>query len=134
MNLPLHFGLLGALEAGLIALAVGMLFYWAWHHLCLRLGWSNGRAIGWACVTAVVASAGIDTWNLFYLGTVRLESPVYARMALASIHDPDGLGTRMVLEIAGTLTGVVLGWLLFGGKLAAGHGQAPSSGDGEKRE
>lgn len=133
MNLPLHLGLLGALEAGLIALAVGMLFYWLWHHLCHRLGWPNSRAIGWACVTAVVTSAGIDTWNLFYLGMVRLESPTYARMALAGIHDADGLGTRVVLEIAGALTGVVLGWVLFGGKRASGHGQTPSSGNGENQ-
>ena len=34
MNLPLHFGLLGTLEAGLIALLVGLLVYALWHRLC----------------------------------------------------------------------------------------------------
>jgi len=39
MNLPLHFGLLGTLEAGLIALLVGLLVYALWHRLCRALGW-----------------------------------------------------------------------------------------------
>ena len=53
MNLPLHFGLLGTLEAGLIALLVGLLVYALWHRLCRWAGWTDGHAIGWACVIAV---------------------------------------------------------------------------------
>ena len=113
MNLPLHFGLLGTLEAGLIALLVGLLVYALWHRLCRRAGWTDGHAIGWACVIAVVASAGIDAWNLFYMGMMRLESPLYARLFLAGIHDPNELGSRVVLEVAGAIGGVALGWLLF---------------------
>ncbi len=113
MNLPLHFGLLGTLEAGLIALLVGLLVYALWHRLCRWAGWTDGHAIGWAGVIAVVASAGIDAWNLFYMGMMRLESPLYARLFLASIHDPNELGSRVVLEVAGAIGGVALGWLVF---------------------
>jgi len=113
MNLPLHFGLLGTLEAGLIALLVGLLVYALWHRLARALGWSAGHAIGWACVIAVVVSAGIDAWKLFYMGMVRLESPLYARLFLASIHDPNELGSRVVLEVAGALAGAALGWTIF---------------------
>ncbi|HDS1218618.1 hypothetical protein NJH49_07730 [Stenotrophomonas maltophilia] len=113
MNLPLHFGLLGTLEAGAIALLVGLLVYLLWHRLCRLLHWTVGHAIGWSCVIAVVISAGIDAWKLFYMGIVRLESPLYARLFLATIHDPNELGSRVVLEIAGALAGVALGWVLF---------------------
>jgi len=119
MNLPLHYGLLGALEAGVIALLVGLLCFLFWHWLSGKMRWSTGHAIGWACVTAVVIGAGVDAWNMFYLGIARLESPLYARIALQGIHDPDGLGSRVVLEIAGALSGVVLGWQWFSKKNAA---------------
>lgn len=111
MNLPLHLGWLGALEAGLIALAIGMLSYGVFHALGERFGWNPGHAIGWACLSAAAVAAGIDIWNLFYLGVVRLESPVYARIALSRIHDADGLGARVVMELLGALTGVALAWM-----------------------
>jgi hypothetical protein len=50
--------------------------------LCRLLHWTVGHAIGWSCVIAVVISAGIDAWKLFYMGIVRLESPLYARLFL----------------------------------------------------
>lgn len=124
MNLPLHFGLLGTLEAGLIALLVGLLVYALWHRLCRWAGWTDGHAIGWACVIAVVASAGIDAWNLFYMGMMRLKSPLYARLFLASIHDPNELGSRVVLEVAGAIGGVALGWLLFSSRSAGKNSNA----------
>ena len=111
MNLPLHMGWLGVLEAALIAFGVGMLCFVFWRWLCRCAGWSEARAIGWACVSALAIAAGVDSWNLFYLGVVRLESPVYARIALAKMHDPDFLGTRVFLEWAGALSGVVAGWI-----------------------
>ncbi|MBA8683090.1 hypothetical protein [Stenotrophomonas tumulicola] len=118
MNLPLHFGLLGSLEAGGIALLVGLLVYFLFHHLCRALRWTVGHALGWACGVSVVVSAGIDMWKLFYMGIVRLESPFYARLFLATVHDPNELGTRVVLEIIGALGGVALGWLLFSSRSA----------------
>ena len=112
MNLPLHMGWAGALEAGLIALVVGLLAYALFHRLALRGGWPEGHAIGWAALAAVVVGAGIDAWNLFYLGVVRLESPVYARIALSKIHDADSLGIRVLMEVIGALVGVAAGWML----------------------
>ena len=124
MNLPLHFGWLGVFEAALIAVIVGVLCFLFWRWLCRRTGWGEARAIGWACVSAVVIAAGIDSWNLFYLGVVKLESPLYARIALSKMHDPDFVGTRVFLEWAGALCGVVLAWTLFGGHVAGGGAES----------
>lgn len=111
MNLPLHFGWLGVLEAALIAFVIGCVAWLLWRWVGRSAQWPESRAIGWSCVTAVVAGAGIDSWNLFYLGVAQLESPVYARIALSKIHDPNFLGTRVVLEWLAALSGVVLAWL-----------------------
>ncbi|MEP6908737.1 MAG: hypothetical protein ABI858_12275 [Pseudoxanthomonas sp.] len=113
MNLPLHLGFLGAIEAGLIALLIGMLAFVFWRWLMRITGGSIGHALGWACLTAVAASSGLDIWNLFYLGIMKLESPLYARLALQGIHDAGSLGARVVCEVTGALTGVALGWLWF---------------------
>ena len=115
MNLPLHLGFLGALEAGLIALLVGILSYGLWNWLMRRVGASIGHVIGWACITAAVVAGGIDAWNLFYLGFMKLESPLYARLALQNIHDAESLGARVVCEVAGAWAGVAVGWQLFSG-------------------
>ncbi len=112
MNLPLPLGWTGVLLAALIAFVVGVASLLAWTWLARRAGWSEAQAIGWACVTAVVIGAGIDTWHLFYLGVVTLESPLYARIALAKIHDADNVGTRAFLEWCGALAGVVAGWTM----------------------
>ena len=113
MNLPLHLGFLGALEAGLIAMLVGVLAYALWHWLMRAFGGTVAQTVGWAGLTAVVVAAGIDAWNLFYLGIMKLESPLYARLALQGIHDPGSLGARVVMEVTGALAGVVIGWRLF---------------------
>ena len=112
MNLPLPAGWTGVLLAALIAFAIGVasLLFWRW--LARRSGWTEAHAIGWACVTSVAIAAGIDTWHLFYLGVVTLESPLYARIALSKIHDADYVGTRAFLEWVGALAGVVAGWVL----------------------
>ncbi|MEE7548021.1 hypothetical protein HF319_14085 [Xanthomonas sp. Kuri4-1] len=113
MNLPLHYGLLGSLEAGLIALLVGLLVFFLWERMGRRFGMAHGHALGWSWLIATAIAAGYDLWNLFYTSIVRLESPLYARLALQHIHDPNELGSRVVLEVAGTLAGVGLGWYLF---------------------
>jgi hypothetical protein len=60
----------------------------------------------------VVIGAGIDIWHLFHMGAVKLESPVYARIALAKIHDPNGLGTRVLMEMVGAVSGVAVAWMV----------------------
>ena len=119
MNLPLHMGLLGALEAGLIALGIGVVVYALWSWICRRTGLKIGHAIGWGAAISVVLAAGIDSWNLFYLGVKRLESPLYARLALEGIHDADNLGTRVVMQVLGALVGTLVGWWLFSHRPAA---------------
>lgn len=119
MNLKLHTGLLGCLEAGAIALLAGVLVYAAWSWVGRRAGLQVGQVVGGAALTAAVIGAGIDAWNLFYLGMVKLESPVYARLALAGIHDADHLGTRVLMEVTGAAGGTVLGWWLFSHRKAA---------------
>ncbi|UUC36726.1 hypothetical protein NO561_12860 [Xanthomonas oryzae pv. oryzae] len=113
MNLPLHFGLLGSLEAGLIALILGVLVFAAVGRIGRRLQFNHGQMLGIACLLTVAIGAGYDIWNLVYTSIVRLESPLYARLALAKIHDPNELGSRVVLDVAGALAGVVLGWKRF---------------------
>ncbi|RZA30872.1 MAG: hypothetical protein EOP92_34140 [Lysobacteraceae bacterium] len=118
MNLPLHLGLLGVMEAGLISFLVGLLVYAVWHRI-VRIAGGSGRALfGGASLIAIVVAAGIDGWNLFYLGVARLESPLYARLALQGIHDADSLGVRVTAEIIGALLGVLAGWQLFSGGFA----------------
>ena len=111
MNLPLHVGWLGVLEAAGIALLVGALCFALFHWLGVRNRWAQGPSLGWGCLAALVLATGIDAWNLFYMGVVRLESPVYARIALAKIHDPDFLGTRVLMSSIGALSGVALAWM-----------------------
>ena len=126
MNLSLHTGLLGALEAGLIAFLVGVLVYALWAWVCRRAGLTVAHAVGWGAAIAVAVAAGVDSWNLFYLGIAKLESPLYARLALAGIHDPDFLGTRVLLHSVGALAGTVQGWWLFSGRLAGHHASSGS--------
>ena len=116
MNLALHMGWAGALEAGALAFLIGLVAYALWHPLARRLQWPEGRAIGWAGFSALVLGAGIDLWHLFSLFFVNPGSPAYVQQALAGIHDPDGLGTRVVMEIAGALCGVLLAWIVFEGR------------------
>lgn len=61
MNLVLHFGLLGSLEAALIALVIGFVVFALWWQVCRRTGLSTGHAIAWACLLAVVIAAGVDS-------------------------------------------------------------------------
>jgi hypothetical protein len=122
VNLALHNGWLGALEAGALALVIGLLAYLLCHFLARGLRWPEGHAIGWAAFASVAIGAGIDLWHLFSLFFVNPGSPARVQLALAGIHDPGGLGTRVMMEIFGALGGVLLAWLWFESRKA---GQAP---------
>jgi hypothetical protein len=115
----LSFGMAGVLEAGAIALAVGLVVCLVAHWIGRRAGWHAGTGIGVALVITLVVAAGVDAWDLFHLSIVRMESPYVIERTLGEIHDPDFLGTRVVFEFAGAVTGVMLGWYL---SIARGKG------------
>jgi len=105
-------GIAGALEAGLIALAIGALLCAFCHHLGRRAGWKQGTEIGVAFVATLVIAAGVDAWDLFHLSLIRLESPFVIARTLGDIYDPAFLGTRVVFEFCGAAAGVMIGWYL----------------------
>ncbi|WP_242107297.1 hypothetical protein [Luteimonas aquatica] len=111
MNLTLHYGWLGVLEAGGIAFAIGAVFCLIWRPLCRLMGLDSGHVIGWAGFAAVIVAAGIDLRHLVSLFFVNPGSPAYAQQALANIHDPDRLGARVLIEMICAFSGVVLVWL-----------------------
>jgi len=113
MNLALHSGWLGALEAGAIAFAIGLLAYLLSHVIARALRWPEGHAIGWAAFAGVAIGGGIDLWHLFSLFFVNPGSPARVQLALAGIHDPAGLGMRVVMEIVGACSGALVGWMAF---------------------
>jgi hypothetical protein len=116
----LSFGMPGVFEAGAIALVVGLVFCLATHWIGRRVGWRAGTGIGVALVVTLVIAAGVDAWDLFHLSIVHMESPYVIERTLEEIHDPDFLGTRVVFEFAGAVTGVMLGWYLA--VVRSGHG------------
>jgi hypothetical protein len=125
MNLALHSGWLGALEAGALAFVIGLLAYLLSHFIARALRWPEGHAIGWAAFAAVAIGAGIDLWHLFSLFFVNPGSPARVQLALAGIHDPDGLGTRVVMEIMGALGGALVAWMAFESRRTDGNPPRP---------
>jgi hypothetical protein len=105
-------GWAGVWQAGAIALVVGALLSLLAHACAPRLGWRQGSAIGVALLSTFVLAAGVDTWHLFYIAIVRLESPFVIQRTLNAIHDPGTLGLRVLFEFAGGVAGVMLGWYL----------------------
>jgi hypothetical protein len=105
-------GMSGVLQAGGIALLLGVLLSVLTHALGPRFGWREGSAIGVAFALALGLAAGNDAWTLLYLSIVRMESPFVIQRTLGAIHDPAWLGTRVVSEFAGCVIGVMLGWYL----------------------
>jgi hypothetical protein len=105
------YGWIGGLQAGLIAAIAGAflfgLFRWR-----TRGVWSHGAQMAWAYVLGAALAAGGDLSDLFYFGYARLQSLQLLRMKLAEVHDPDGLGMRVLFELVGVAVGVVLAWLV----------------------
>ena len=108
------YGWVGGLEAGAISLVAGFVLYLLLHGPGRRHGWSAGRRIGWAYLAALALSAREDLWNLFYFNYGRLQSLQLLQAKLAEVHDPDGIGTRVLCELVGAAVGVLLGWWLAG--------------------
>ncbi len=105
-------GIPGVLQAGGIALLLGVLLSVLTHALAPGFHWREGSAIGVAFALALAIAAGNDAWTLLYLSIVRMESPFVIQRTLGAIHDPAWLGTRVVSEFCGCAIGVMLGWYL----------------------
>lgn len=108
------YGWIGGLEAGAISLVAGLVLYLLFHFIGRRSAWSDARQIGWAYLVALILSARMDAWNLFYFNFARLQSLQLLQAKLAQVHDPDGIGTRVLCELIGVAVGVYLGWLVSG--------------------
>jgi hypothetical protein len=107
------YGLIGGLEAGAIALAVGLVLFGLIHLFGRTQGWMLGLEVSWAYVLGMLLAGGGDLWNLFYFNYGRLQSLQLLRVRLAEVHDPDSIGLRVFFEFIGVGIGVFLGWLLF---------------------
>jgi hypothetical protein len=67
--------------------------------------------MAWAYVLGVALAASGDLADLFYFNYARLQSVQLLRAKLAGVHDPDGLGTRALCELAGVAVGIGLAWM-----------------------
>ena len=103
------YGWIGALQAGLVAAAVGALLF-ALFRWRTRRAWSDGAQMAWAYLLGVALSASGDLSDLFYFNYAHLQSVQLLRVKLAGVHDPDALGTRALFELAGVALGVALAW------------------------
>jgi len=106
------YGIVGALEAGAIALAIGLVLFVLLHLYGRTQGWSLGMEVGWACVGGMILAGGSDMWNLVYFNYGRVQSLQLLKVRLAEVHDPDNLGARVFFEFVGVAVGVFIGWLL----------------------
>lgn len=128
MNLAfLPFGPMGVFLSALISLVAGVILLGLVHAWGRGHGWSHAGEIGWAWLLTMLVTASADTWHLLYLGAVPMQSPVTIERVLATIHDPDSLGTRVVCEFIGASAGVMLGWLLWTGVWRNHHASSRGS-------
>lgn len=108
------YGWIGGLQAGAISAAAGLLLYLAIHLLGRRQGWSDVRQAGLAWGATLLLTARMDLWNLFYFNYGRLQSLQLLKARLDAVHDPDGIGIRVLCELLGAGIGVGIGWWLAG--------------------
>ena len=85
-------------------LLAGLLGYGLLQWIVRKLQGSVGHALGWGFVVAAVASAGIDAWNLFYLGVALILGVVFLDPLLARRQRPAAAGAPEVQhpEMLGT--------------------------------
>jgi multisubunit Na+/H+ antiporter MnhB subunit len=105
------YGWIGGLQAGAIAALAGavLLLLLRWR---TRRSWSHGAQMAWAYLVAVALAGGGDLANMFYLNYARLQSLQLLRVVLAQMHDPDGLGTRVLCELLGAAVGIGIAWAI----------------------
>ena len=105
------YGIIGGIEAGVISVLAGLLLFGLFHWLGQRNDWSYGPQIGWSFLLATVLTASGDLWDLFYFNYARLQSLQLLKAKLAQVHDPDGIGTRVLCELLGVALGIYIGWV-----------------------
>lgn len=108
------YGMVGGMQAGTIALIVGILVFGVFHAIGKRNGWHYGAQFGWSYLITVLLAAGGDLSDLVYFNYGQLQSIQLLKAKLAEVHDPDGMGTRVFFEFVGAGVGLYVGWLLFG--------------------
>ncbi|MEO7068335.1 MAG: hypothetical protein ABI114_15605 [Rhodanobacter sp.] len=107
------YGIVGGVEAGAISALAGLLLFAVFHWLGRRNGWSYGPQVGWSFLLTMFLTTSGDLWDLFYFNYARLQSLQLLRAKLAQVHDPDGMGLRVLCEFIGGVLGIYVGWLLF---------------------
>jgi hypothetical protein len=107
------FGIIGGIQAGAIAAVIGFFMLLLVRWLTRKQHWSLGRELGVAYLLSLVPSSSGDLWNLFYFNYANLQSPVFLAVALADVHDPDNIGTRVICEFVGVAVGLLLAWLVL---------------------
>ena len=107
----LHSGLAGVVESALIALALGVVAFAFFHRLGRTRGWAEGRALGWACLVALLVGCSLDFFHLLRLFLLDANYPARVRQALLGIHDPERLGIRFLAEALCAVGGAVAGWI-----------------------
>jgi hypothetical protein len=107
------YGIVGGMQAGAIAAVIGFFVLLLLHWLTRKQPWSHGRELAVAYLLSVLPSSSGDLWNMFYFNYADLQSPALMRASLAGIHDPDGIGTRVLCEFLGVAVGVSLAWALM---------------------
>lgn len=109
------YGLIGGLQAGLISAVAGLLLFLAFHWLGRRNGWGYGPQIGWSLLLAAALTVSGDLWDLFYFNYGQVQSLQLLKVKLAQVHDPDGMGLRVLCEFLGVFVGIFVGWALCSG-------------------
>ncbi|WP_027794474.1 hypothetical protein [Paraburkholderia acidipaludis] len=107
------YGIVGGMQAGAIAAAVGFFMLLLVRWLTRKQRWIPGRELGVAYLLALLPSSSGDLWNLFYFNYANLQSPVFLSAALADVHDPDSIGLRVMCEFLGVAVGLSVAWLLL---------------------
>lgn len=106
------YGIVGGLQAGLISALAGLLLFMVFHWIGRRNDWSYGPQVGWSFLLTMLLTASGDLWDLLYFNYARLQSLQLLRAKLAQVHDPDGMGLRVMGEFVGGVLGIYVGWLL----------------------
>jgi hypothetical protein len=106
------YGIVGGVQAGVISALAGLLLFCLFHWIGRRNGWGYGPQVGWAFLLTLALTASGDLWDMFYFNYAPLQSLELLKAELALVHDPDGIGTRVLCELVGVTLGIYVGWVI----------------------